>query len=39
MGCVMQGGLGQAPARQAAKFAGLPIKSFVLQSIKFAPVV
>ncbi|HMN32689.1 MAG TPA: acetyl-CoA C-acyltransferase [Chitinophagaceae bacterium] len=24
MGCVMQGGLGQAPARQAAKFAGLP---------------
>lgn len=24
MGCVMQGNLGQAPARQAAKFAGLP---------------
>jgi acetyl-CoA C-acetyltransferase len=24
MGCVMQGGLGQAPARQASKFAGLP---------------
>jgi acetyl-CoA C-acetyltransferase len=24
MGCVMQAGLGQAPARQAAKFAGLP---------------
>lgn len=24
MGCVLQGGLGQAPARQAAKFAGLP---------------
>ncbi len=24
MGCVMQGGVGQAPARQAAKFAGLP---------------
>lgn len=24
MGCVIQGGLGQAPARQAAKFAGLP---------------
>jgi acetyl-CoA C-acetyltransferase len=26
MGCVMQAGLGQAPARQAAKFAGLPDK-------------
>jgi len=26
MGCVMQGGLGQAPARQASKFAGLPDK-------------
>lgn len=26
MGCVMQGGLGQAPARQAAKFAGLSDK-------------
>jgi len=24
MGCVLQGNLGQAPARQAAKFAGLP---------------
>jgi acetyl-CoA C-acetyltransferase len=24
MGCVLQGSLGQAPARQAAKFAGLP---------------
>jgi acetyl-CoA C-acetyltransferase len=24
MGCVMQAGIGQAPARQAAKFAGLP---------------
>ena len=24
MGCVIQAGLGQAPARQAAKFAGLP---------------
>ncbi|GBL35153.1 acetyl-CoA acetyltransferase [Filimonas sp.] len=24
MGCVMQAGLGQAPARQASKFAGLP---------------
>lgn len=24
MGCVLQAGLGQAPARQAAKFAGLP---------------
>ncbi|MCC6250922.1 MAG: acetyl-CoA C-acyltransferase [Bacteroidia bacterium] len=24
MGCVIQGNLGQAPARQAAKFAGLP---------------
>lgn len=24
MGCVMQAGLGQAPARQAAKFSGLP---------------
>ncbi len=24
MGCVMQANLGQAPARQAAKFAGLP---------------
>ncbi|MCC6186290.1 MAG: acetyl-CoA C-acyltransferase [Chitinophagaceae bacterium] len=24
MGCVMQGNLGQAPARQASKFAGLP---------------
>ncbi len=24
MGCVLQGGLGQAPARQASKFAGLP---------------
>ena len=24
MGCVIQGGLGQAPARQASKFAGLP---------------
>lgn len=24
MGCVMQAGLGQAPARQAAKYAGLP---------------
>ncbi|MFI5149953.1 MAG: acetyl-CoA C-acyltransferase [Bacteroidia bacterium] len=26
MGCVMQANLGQAPARQAAKFAGLPDK-------------
>lgn len=26
MGCVIQAGLGQAPARQAAKFAGLPDK-------------
>lgn len=26
MGCVMQAGLGQAPARQASKFAGLPDK-------------
>lgn len=26
MGCVLQGNLGQAPARQAAKFAGLPDK-------------
>ena len=24
MGCVLQANLGQAPARQAAKFAGLP---------------
>src|SRR3982751_3459970 len=24
MGCVLQGGLGQAPARQAAIYAGLP---------------
>ena len=24
MGCVLQGGLGQAPARQAALLAGLP---------------
>ncbi|MBX3097744.1 MAG: thiolase family protein [Fimbriimonadaceae bacterium] len=24
MGCVLQGGLGQAPARQASKYAGLP---------------
>ena len=24
MGCVLQGGLGQAPARQATIFAGLP---------------
>lgn len=24
MGCVLQGGIGQAPARQAMKFAGLP---------------
>ncbi|MEO7049927.1 MAG: acetyl-CoA C-acetyltransferase, partial [Ferruginibacter sp.] len=24
MGCVIQANLGQAPARQAAKFAGLP---------------
>jgi acetyl-CoA C-acetyltransferase len=27
MGCVLQGGLGQAPARQAALFAGLPDKT------------
>lgn len=26
MGCVLQAGLGQAPARQASKFAGLPDK-------------
>jgi len=26
MGCVLQANLGQAPARQAAKFAGLPDK-------------
>lgn len=26
MGCVLQAGLGQAPARQAAKFAGVPDK-------------
>ena len=24
MGCVLQGGIGQAPARQASRFAGLP---------------
>src|SRR5439155_2340649 len=24
MGCVLQGGVGQAPARQASRFAGLP---------------
>jgi acetyl-CoA C-acetyltransferase len=27
MGCVLQGGVGQAPARQAALFAGLPDKT------------
>src|ERR1700712_510518 len=27
MGCVLQANLGQAPARQAAKFAGLPDKT------------
>ena len=27
MGCVLQGGLGQAPARQAALYAGLPEKT------------
>src|SRR4051794_32458613 len=27
MGCVLQGGLGQAPARQAALYAGLPDKT------------
>ena len=29
MGCVIQANLGQAPARQAAKFAGFPMRSIV----------
>ena len=36
MGSVLQANLGQAPARQAAKFAGFPTLFNVLQSIKFA---
>ena len=39
MGCVLQANLGQAPARQAAKFAGLQIRWFVPLSTKFVRVV
>jgi acetyl-CoA C-acetyltransferase len=39
MGCVIQANLGQAPARQAAKFAGLPNEvNCVPLLIKFVPV-
>jgi acetyl-CoA C-acetyltransferase len=39
MGMVIQAGAGQAPARQAARFAGLPDNIHVQPLTKFVPLV